>query len=217
MFILYPKVQEILAKTEGIQRLIDGQEQFDLVFLTSFCLDLGLYLAKEKFDWPAIYIHPAMSISFVDNMIGNPVFPSYMPAVMLPYGQEMTFYQRLLNTLASKAITWSMEWYLLPKTSQKMKEVFHLDQAPDLVSLSYEVDMLFLNTQPLFDSVAPKNPNSIMIGGMHLHPAQPIQDRSLLDFIEGAEHGVVFVSFGSVSDVIIVVVVILTDVSFCRY
>ena len=76
-------------------------------------MDIGLYLAKDLNDWPLIMLFPALSSSFMDRAMGNPVNPAIYPNFMLNVGQQMTFFERVKNaasmlamdTMASKIST----------------------------------------------------------------------------------------------------------------
>ncbi len=54
------------------------------------------------------------------------------------------------------------------------------------------------NAYPIFDNVRPINPNTAMVGGLHLRKAKPLPD-DLKKWADDATEGFVYVSFGSVS------------------
>lgn len=64
--------------------------------------------------------------------------------------------------------------------------------------LMFEVDFAFLNNHVLWESSIPVNPNTVYVGGLFCGPTRPLV-KDLEDWIQGAENGVILVSFGSVS------------------
>jgi hypothetical protein len=48
---------------------------------------------------PVIGILSFESLSTAGEAMGNPTNPAFMPNIFLPYGNHMTFYERLQNTL----------------------------------------------------------------------------------------------------------------------
>ena len=63
-------------------------------------LDIGLYITKGLHDWPLVMLMPAVSSTIMDRAMGNPVNPSIYPNVLLSVGQDMTFFERVKNTLS---------------------------------------------------------------------------------------------------------------------
>lgn len=93
--------------------------------------------------------------------------------------------------------------WVLPLLEEKLAtefdSVFANDEKPDLVALYNDADFAFFNSHPIFDDVRPTTPNSVRIGGPHLR--QGIADKlpgEVRTFLEGADHGVIYISFGTV-------------------
>ena len=89
--------------------------------------------------------------------------------------------------------------HVLPDVAAvEVKELLGLDHVPDLWAMAHDVDLVFFNALPILDGVRPLNPNTIQVGGLHAVPPKPLTG-DLRKWIDGAEHGVIYVSFGSVS------------------
>ena len=162
-------------------------------------MDIGLYAAKEVFNSPTIMYFSATRIPFVDMMVGNPIDPSYIPLEIFPMSQQMTFFERVKNTVAIYAMSYTISHVLIYYMNQDLKELMQLETTPDIWKNAMETNMVFCNGHPVFDGVRPVNPNTIFVGGMHTVPAKPLTGK-LKTWVEEAEHGVIYISFGSVSD-----------------
>ena len=74
---------------------------------------------------------------------------------------------------------------------------FGLQESPDIAKIMYEPDFLLTTNHFLFESNFPTNPNTAWIAGVQCDKSKPLQ-KELEDFVQGAEKGVILLSFGSV-------------------
>ena len=73
-----------------------------------------------------------------------------------------------------------------------------LEERPNLAAMANDIDFLLVNSHPVLDHSVPQGPNTAMVGGIHLTTPKPVQGK-LREFLDGANEGVVVVSFGTVS------------------
>jgi len=93
------KVQRISYGTREVQSILKGEQKFDLSVISPMCTDLGLYLAKEVVHTPIALFWVALKHPLTDIAMGNPTDPAYIPFEYFNFGQDMTFLQRVANSL----------------------------------------------------------------------------------------------------------------------
>eukprot|EP00095_Tigriopus_kingsejongensis_P003057 snap_masked-scaffold101_size371023-processed-gene-0.12 protein:Tk03057 transcript:snap_masked-scaffold101_size371023-processed-gene-0.12-mRNA-1 annotation:"udp-glucuronosyltransferase 2b16" len=181
----------------GFQKIYRDQPKFDLTLVSIFAVDFGYYFAKEILQSPAIVILPMTRFPMGDYFMGNPLDPSYIPLEMCRFTQEMTFYQRLVNFGLTHFVARSMHWVLFPYLNEQAKKLTQGAYDVDIGQAAMDMDFALYNGNPVVDGVRPVNPNTAFVGGLHIEPNKPL-DQDLQRWIEGADHGVIYVSFGSV-------------------
>ncbi|KAI5633116.1 UDP-glucoronosyl and UDP-glucosyl transferase domain-containing protein [Phthorimaea operculella] len=69
-------------------------------------------------------------------------------------------------------------------------------EIPALSKLYDNVDMLFLNTHPMFDDNRPVPPSVIYMWGIHNKPEEALP-KDLKTYLDSSKHGVIYMSFGT--------------------
>merc|ERR1719510_2663052 len=160
--------------------------------------EAGYYLAEKKNASLVLFLTVPYTSPEYSWAVGEPFNPAYMPHPLLGYTQDMTFTQRTLNTGIQVVYQLFRRFYVHPQIYPMMKEIFP-GQDPTGIDDLLNTAALFINHGTPFtgDGLRPVMPNSIMAGLMTCKPPQPLPD-DLASFVDSAEHGVIFVSFGSV-------------------
>ena len=81
-----------------VQDLLKSDEKFDLLLLDSFMTDSLLGLALY-YQIPSIVLSSTGTTKFVNEMVANPNNPAYNPNVFLGYTDQMTLFERFVNTI----------------------------------------------------------------------------------------------------------------------
>ena len=159
----------------------------DLIMLDSCPIAIMLTLIPYKLGVPFI-------------MIGNmalpqsqrvPIVPTVFPSIFLPYTDQMTFLQRMHNTLFQLQLYWGQ--------AVMVNSSLISEYAPEKPYISPEdllpKAQLWINV--MFDDSEPTLPNVKTVP--HLQPltAKPLS-AEFQSFIDGANSGVVVVTFGSI-------------------
>jgi hypothetical protein len=97
------QAQEEAYNHPVMQNHIKKRTKFDLMLLSPFC-DVSLYLGHHVFNAPMMFLVPMMRMSFVDEALGNPTNPAHIASIMSDFGPEMSFKERVLNSMARGAI-----------------------------------------------------------------------------------------------------------------
>lgn len=180
----------------AFQRIYHERPKFDLIIVHMFALDFGFYFVKEILQTPTLLLFPGSRYPSADYFMGNPLDPSYIPFESLPYSQEMSFFQRVVN-FATTHILARSSWYLFPKLEAQAFEFTNGEYLIDLHKAAMDIDFCLANGHPIFDGVRPINPNMAFVGGLHLKDPKPLP-KDLNTWMNEAQDGVIYVSFGSI-------------------
>ncbi|KAJ8980271.1 hypothetical protein NQ317_005129 [Molorchus minor] len=173
--------------------LLKSGQHFDAVIIEQFNNDALKALAYH-YNAPLILFSTIGANPWINNLVGNPSPPSYIPDIFLSYTSNMTFWQRLVNFLYSILSELYKQFIFLPEQNRLMKEVF--PDVPDLSTLYYNVSLILVNSHESTNQPVPHVPNMIDIGGFHVHPGKELP-KDLKDFMDNATEGVVYFSMGS--------------------
>ena len=185
------------------QSLLKSKPKFDLGIMTPENMDVGLYcLIKYWGNPPFIFYYSGVRMPPLDLLIGNPMnTATYAPVPIFDYPQEMSFMQRVTGVFFTYFMAYGWGLILLDIVAADTKEILNLDTVPDMWGMAEGASLVFNNALPLLDGVRPLNPNTIQVGGIHAAPPKPLTG-DLKKWVEEAQDGVIYVSFGSVSIVI---------------
>ena len=185
----HPEVQQLLKEGSGV----------DVVCVVPFGNEPGYYFAKKMNATLALVWTGTQMVPWISWAMGDSFDPATQPMPLLGFTHPMTFVERVLNTLATGVMAAINEFYLRPKSHQLLAELFPDDKTtPSMDSMAKTSALLVTHSSPfLGHGLQPRMPQTVHSGLMGCTPAEPLKD-DLKTFVEEAEHGVVFVSFGSV-------------------
>ncbi|XP_046998555.1 UDP-glycosyltransferase UGT5-like [Schistocerca americana] len=184
---------EVLG-SKPMQELMKSDEKFDLIVTELFNSDCVLPFV-HKFGAPHIALSSCVPIPTSLDRFGNPDSPAYIANMFLPLTNNMNFFERVSNTLMylwTKAV-----FYIMYDIPSELVAWYHFGfSIPRLSSIAYNTSLLLINTHPVINSPRPYVPSIIEVGGIHLPKVKKLP-QDIAKFMDEAEHGVVYVSFGS--------------------
>ena len=185
-------------KTDEVQDIIKNEDIDVVISLPIFGNEAGYYLSHKKNASLVLFMTMPHGFPHINWAMGDTVNPSFMPSPITGFSQHMNFVERFINTCATVMFVLMRKFISLPKTQAMLEEVFPNEEVPPLDELMNEAS-LFINHGTPFtgDGLRPVMPNTIMAGLMTCAEAKPLPI-DLKDFVEKSEHGVIFVSFGSI-------------------
>ncbi|XP_031639846.1 UDP-glucuronosyltransferase 1-10-like [Contarinia nasturtii] len=117
---------------------------------------------------------------------------------MLPYTDNMSFFERWHNAAISVYDAIIREWLYIPAEEKLTKKYFaHLEPLPSLNDLLNSISVMFVNTHRALSPPRPAMPGIISIGGAHVNPAKPLP-KNLQTFLDESTNGVIYFSLGTV-------------------
>ena len=84
-------------------------------------------------------------IAPIEEALGNPTNPSYIPNLMLDFGSEMNFRERLLNTMFHTVMKICTGWFLPDLTEGKIKEATGIEDDLNLRELTHKASFSLIN------------------------------------------------------------------------
>ncbi|KAJ8708775.1 hypothetical protein PYW08_010157 [Mythimna loreyi] len=178
---------------KDVKNLINDKSiKFDLVIVEA-CV-------RSAIAFSYIYKAPLITISSFGASYGNfeavgaPIHPFLYPSINRKKNLNLTMWEKVQVLYDEYQIT------RINSEFEKLETVVlrkHLGpEMPSISELSNNVDMLFLNVHPIFESIRPVPPSVVYIGGIHQKPENklPVDIKSLLDSFK---EGVIYISFGT--------------------
>jgi glucuronosyltransferase len=184
----HPNFEEILKASN---------ETFDLLLLDLALTDSLLGVAKY-YNIPAVVLNVGATNKWSNEMTGNPNNPSYNPNMFLGYTDRMSFTERVLNTMMAAFDELTYNFLYLPTQEAIYQRYFgdRIPNLPPLIDLVHNVSLVLLNSHPVVQHPRALMSNMVEVAGMHIH--EPVEmSPDILEFIEAAKKGIIYVSFGS--------------------
>ncbi|KAJ9584434.1 hypothetical protein L9F63_021227, partial [Diploptera punctata] len=176
-----------------IQEFIKSNKSYDLVFLQTLLRQCYYGLVHHVGSPPVIgFVSMGYMWSLPDS-IGTTSHPSYIPDILLPYTDHMTFFERLDNTLF-----WLFKRlrFTILSSFVRLCDGLYLNG-----SINYETErnmsLLMIETDWLFGYPAPLSPAVITFRGIQIKTTPDPLPEDLKKFLDEATDGVIYFSFGS--------------------
>ncbi|CAG9759468.1 unnamed protein product [Ceutorhynchus assimilis] len=188
-----PPLSEMIFNSTKVKALLNSNESFDAVIVEQFFIECMTYIPYH-FKAPLILFSTIGANRWINNLVANPANPSYIPDILLSFGSDMTFYERLYNFVFDIASDLVLYQYVYPKHNTILHKYF--PNAPHLSKLQYNASLVLLNSHESINQAVPHVPNMIDIGGFHVNPPKELPE-DLKDFMDNAKEGVIYFSLGS--------------------
>ncbi|XP_011178887.3 UDP-glycosyltransferase UGT5 [Zeugodacus cucurbitae] len=184
----------LTLRSDALAQVLRQRQHFDVIIMEQFNSDCMTAVAHQL-KAPFIALSSCAMMPWHYYRMGMPIETSTVPAVFMGQSEAMTFSGRLGNWFTFHAMRLLYDYYTTPITDAMVRHKFGHD-LPSVGELSKETSMYFVNQHFSLSGVKPLPPSVIALGGIHIQKAKPL-DTELQKFIDNAEHGVVFISWGS--------------------
>nr|QPA18387.1 UDP-gluconosyltransferase [Trialeurodes vaporariorum] len=193
---LYNSIRKLepIMNSSAIRRLMESEERYDLIITESFANDVLLGFVN-KFQAPFIFLSSCVMMTWTRGLVANPQNPAFIPNHLRHFSPQMTFIERLENTLATFSHLAGWHWFFIPENQRLLEKYFGSD-VPPVLDIAKNVSLVIVNTHSSFMGSQPLNPNVIEVGGIHVAPAKPLP-KDIENFIETSPHGVIYFCLGS--------------------
>lgn len=159
----HPKVQELLNI---------GNNTFDIVLAELMFPTMCAF--SKLYNCPCIGI-ASMDISGVvfHNLLGNSAHPSLHPDPMVPFHGKLSFMERLGSTIMYLFTQYLKLVYT--ETSDEFLKKYFGQHVVSIDTLMNDMDLVFVNVNPVLNPVRPVTPATILFGGgTHITVPKPL-------------------------------------------
>ncbi|KAG6441099.1 UDP-glycosyltransferase [Manduca sexta] len=183
----------VLLSNKGVQNLWKTKTKFDVVVAEQFNSDCSLGLAY-KLGAPVVGINTHLLLPWHYERFGIQYNPSYVSFLLLEGGTKPNIYQRLERTILYTYFNTLYKVMCQRIDQNTLAEYF--DDVPPLNEIAREIKFMLTYTHfTLFgSSLLPSN--VIEVNGYHVAEPRELPD-DIRKFIEESQHGVIYISFGS--------------------
>lgn len=179
-----------------MKKLLKSNEQFDLIILDLFLTDALLGLSTV-FNCPVVALSANGPHTWVNDLLGSPRPAAFVPHMYTDFTDRMNLGKRLENAFFYFLENILLNIYHLPPQEELFNEIFPNSKQSFNEVRKNSVAIALVNSHFSISFPKPFLPNTIEVAGMQINEAvlKPLPD-DISEFIESAEHGVVYFSLG---------------------
>lgn len=173
---LSTKLSKVMSHKNMKRFIHSNSYSFDLVIIESCCQEYTVAIG-HKFNAPVINLAPAMVWSTISKWLNVPSTFAYLPNIILGSTTDMTFLDRVKNTIAGAMQLYLEDYLYLPKMKDIMNTHFTYDgweSRPPLEQMLSNVSLTLVNADYAIGIPRPYPPGVIDVGGMHIKEPKPL-------------------------------------------
>ncbi|XP_052741723.1 uncharacterized protein LOC112045599 [Bicyclus anynana] len=178
-----PEMQEIVTNTT---------RKFDLILVESM-MHPAIVLS-HILKAPLILVSSFGGIYNNHHIMGAPTHPLLYPSVFHRRLYKLSIWEKIKELYEHFFIDYALYLNEADETAF-LRQLFGPD-IPTMNELYNNVDMLFLNINPIWADNRPVPPNVVYMGGIHQSPEKELPD-DLKTYLDSSKHGVIYLSFGT--------------------
>ncbi|XP_076442614.1 UDP-glucuronosyltransferase 2B9-like [Babylonia areolata] len=178
---------DVLLKNESFIATIE-QKYPDLIVIDNIPMFYAMSIIPYRLGVPFAFLGSV----YYAPMLRVPFSPADVPISLFPYNNNMTFFQRLHNTLYYMLFAVYNPSFPVDAVAKYAPEMVYLP----LNILANEAEVFLVELDHVLDYPRPTLPNVKLIGGTATGPAKALSPE-FQSFMDSAKEGVVIVSFGS--------------------
>lgn len=158
---------EKLLDAEVFKEFVNAEGDYDVILVEHFNSDCMLGLV-HNYGVPSVGLMSCAMMPFTPWRVGAPDNPAYVPVMVLPLTDTMTFLERFENTLVlyfyeiwfEIAIRWKEQRILERKLGRSL---------PPLEEIGKNASVILVHTHHSVNGVRVVPPSVVEVGGIHLH------------------------------------------------
>ncbi|XP_022837626.1 UDP-glucuronosyltransferase 2B19-like [Spodoptera litura] len=185
------KIVEMQLKVDKVQKMLK-EEKFDLLLLEA-CVRPALLLSHVV-KAPVIQVSSLGTIDYNVATIGSAWHPFLYPDSLSQRSYNLSIWEKIRELYT---------YYQLNRVMQEVEDAENVmakklfgPNVPTISELKNNVDLMLLNTYPLWDNNRPVPPSVVYMGGLHQNPQKELP-KDLKEYLDSSKNGVVYISFGT--------------------
>lgn len=177
-----------------VRKLIELKPKFDLVIVEYFntdCFSVFSYL----FQTPLMAIFSSVMMPWHYDRFGSPDNPSYIVNHMNSYPSQMSFRERVYNTIATFGLKLYYKVFFSWPTDAIIRK--HLkDGIPPVSEIVKNTSVFLVNSHFSLFQARPLVPSIVEVGGIHARPGAALP-KYLQDYLDNSKNGAIIFTMGS--------------------
>lgn len=178
------------------QQFLQSDAKYDVIVI-NIAISEALLGLGHHFQAPVIALSPQGALKSINDLVGTPNIPSYVPNTFLGYSDKMTFLERAETLFYSYLEDIYIAIFYMPRQQQLLDTHFPDKDMPSLDELRRKVSLALLNTHVTLGSPRPYAPNMIEVGGLNIDRNGKPLPENLQHFLDEAKNGAILFSLGS--------------------
>ncbi|CAA9994595.1 unnamed protein product [Nesidiocoris tenuis] len=188
----------------AVKELLASDKKYDLVIGEFFFAQEEYTVLLHTFKAPGVAVSTVPDVSWLNEMSGLPDNPAYMGHFTVDTTQLDHFLSRLrnfCNNLAMKAT----DYFFLMTYYQWLADEWLVYEGwqsrPSILQLSSNMSLILTNSHHSLGFPYPRSPLVKEVLGTNVDQAPPPLPKDLQEYMDSAEHGIVYFSMGSIVSV----------------
>lgn len=185
-----------LLAHENVQRFIKNPPNdppYDVIIVEVFMSPCYLAFSRHL-KTPMVAIMTSGFHDWLEDVTGNVNNPSFVPGLFSPFGQRMTFWERLSNTLLTSYVSYEIN-YRMDVMSKHVKDHFGMDV--NVRDLHKDVAVYLINTHHSLNGIKPTTNAVVEVGGLHVTEDGDPLAPEVKKWLDESTHGCIYFTFGS--------------------
>lgn len=166
---------ENLFSSKSVQDLYVSNRTYDIVMVQIFHTECVFQLAKmfTGANGAMIGYHSTLMVPWATKKFGLPLNPAVDPNYFLAFSQNMSFLERVENTIITSAHILYNNFGMVPMDREIVLKYFGKEEADSLED-GNRISLLLLNTHFSINTPRVILPNIIEVGGMHIEKSKEL-------------------------------------------
>lgn len=152
-------------KSPELKEFLETNQTFDVIILEAFNSDCFAGIV-HKIGAPLIGISSSTIMPWINERLGNPTHPAYIPNNFFDFSDKMTFYERLIN-LGAEVIQNNYYYYWMLQNDYEISKNY-FNNLPPLKNIVHNSSLLLVNSHFSYNLPRPLVPAVIEVGGIHI-------------------------------------------------
>ncbi|XP_018570346.1 UDP-glucuronosyltransferase 1-3 isoform X1 [Anoplophora glabripennis] len=185
---------EVGFSSPAMQKFLKTDEKFDLLIIEFFNSDCFMGLT-QKIKAPVIGLSSCTIMPWTSERLGNPTHTAYIPNNNMDYSDQMTFRERLENTVIT-LIHQAHYQYVTLSRDEEIARKYLGEEASRIREFIRNSSLLITNSHFTLNLPRPLVPGVVEVGGLHIGKTQPLP-KNIEKWINESPEGVIYFALGS--------------------
>ncbi|XP_063539826.1 UDP-glucosyltransferase 2-like [Cydia strobilella] len=185
-------VLKVQVETPQVKEFMAKDQKFDLV-IAEACVPTALGFAY-KYKAPVIQMSSFYGSKINYDSMGAPTHMFLYPEMYSRKLIDLSILDKIQEVIINLVLKFAYANYV-DDINRTLKKYFGDDTPLHLSELEDNIDMLFVNTNPIWEGNRPVPSSVVYLGGLHMQPVKDLP-KDLKSYLDSSK-GVIYVSFGT--------------------